>query len=312
VAEAEMWFDKPASLLKEGQRLRAAGVGAEVVGIPGGSTMYKPIIVSGRWLQADDERAIVIDKNLADDHGIDVGDTVTLDLGELGDSDWQVVGISLVIVRDAFSNDPIYANLEPLAHATKQYNEGSRLLVKTGSSNPADIARINTQLKSVYEARQMDLNVFTSATSQEDLGNALGQFAIVINMLLGLAVIVAIVGGVGLMGSLFISVVERTREIGVMRAVGARSRTIMGMFVMEGVLQGMLSWFIVVPVSFILTQPVAGILGETMMEVSLDFKYNWVAVISWLIIVLVISALASLLPARSATRVSVRESLAYA
>jgi putative ABC transport system permease protein len=141
---------------------------------------------------------------------------------------------------------------------------------------------------------------------------ALSQFAITINMLMFLAVVVAVVGGIGLMGSLSISVVERTREIGVMRAIGARSATIMGMFVMEGVLQGVFSWLIAVPFSFLAGRPLANALGQTMFEANLDYQYNYQAVVIWLVVILVISTLASILPARSATRISVRDSLAYA
>jgi putative ABC transport system permease protein len=132
-----------------------------------------------------------------------------------------------------------------------------------------------------------------------------------VSMLLVLAVIMALVGGIGLMGALSISVVERTREIGVMRAIGARTPTILGMFVMEGVLQGMFSWLIAVPVSFVLGQPLANALGKVLFEANLDYLYNSGAVLIWLVIVLAISSLASVLPARSATVVSVRDSLAY-
>ncbi len=131
-------------------------------------------------------------------------------------------------------------------------------------------------------------------------------------MLMFLAVVVAVVGGIGLMGSLSISVVERTREIGVMRAIGARSATIMGMFVMEGVLQGLLSWLVAVPISFFLGRSLANALGKTMFEANLDYQYNYQAVIIWLVVILIISTLASILPARNATRISVRDSLAYA
>ncbi len=312
VKQAEMWFDKPVSVLLEGQRLREAGVGAEIVGIPAHSTMFRPLMIKGRWLRPDDEQAVVIAKDLADEHNIAIGDTVTLDLGELGDSEWQVVGITYIIVRDAFSNDPIYAPLESIFKATKKHNRGTRLVVASASTDPGAVKRLNLRLKSLYESRQMDINVFTTATSQEDLGNALGRFGIVTSMFFGLALIMAAVGGVGLTGSLSISVVERTREIGVMRAVGAKSRTIMGMFMLEGVLQGLLSWTITIPLSFIITPPVARTLGQTMLEIPLDFQYNWVAVGSWLVIVIIIAALASILPARSATQISVRESLAYA
>jgi putative ABC transport system permease protein len=130
--------------------------------------------------------------------------------------------------------------------------------------------------------------------------------------LLALAVIVALVGGIGLMGALSISVVERTKEIGVLRAVGARSGTIIAMFVMEGVLQGLFSWMMAVPISFLIGQFMAKTLGQVMFSANLDYRYNYSAVLIWLVVVAVISTLASILPARNATRISVRASLAYA
>jgi putative ABC transport system permease protein len=131
-------------------------------------------------------------------------------------------------------------------------------------------------------------------------------------MLAVLAVLMALVGGIGLMGALSISVVERTREIGVMRAVGGRTLTILGMFVMEGLLQGIASWLVAVPLSLALSRPLAAGLGVVLFKATLDYQYNFGAVLVWLAIVLVIATLASIIPARKATRISVRESLAYA
>jgi putative ABC transport system permease protein len=82
----------------------------------------------------------------------------------------------------------------------------------------------------------------------------------------------------GLMGALSISVVVRTREIGVMRAIGARTPTILGMFMMEGVLQGLLSWLVVVPISFMLGRPMANALGMALFDASLDYQYNYSSV----------------------------------
>jgi putative ABC transport system permease protein len=130
-------------------------------------------------------------------------------------------------------------------------------------------------------------------------------------MLLSLAFLVATVGGIGLMGSLGISVLERRREIGVMRAVGAPARTILALFIMEGGLQGFLSWLVAVPIALLVARPLARQLGQTMIEVDLDYAFNWTAVLIWLISVMVIAFLSSILPARRATRISVRESLAF-
>jgi putative ABC transport system permease protein len=146
-----------------------------------------------------------------------------------------------------------------------------------------------------------------------ELRSQLGfQFSTVTSMLMGLSIIVAVVGGIALMGALSIAVVERTKEIGVLRAVGARSRTIMGIFMMEGLLQGLLSWAIAVPLSLLVSPLIARSLGLAMFGATLDYRYAWSAVAVWLVLILVISAVASILPARGATRISVRDSLAYA
>jgi putative ABC transport system permease protein len=311
VAEAELWYETPAAILKQGQRLKEAGIGTSMIGLPTDDPMYKPLIIAGRWFEPGDDRVIVINKDTADDNGIKVGDTVTLNLFELGDAEWQVIGIYQLIFNDAFDATPIYAPLEAVAAATKQYNEGTRLHVRTASRDPEAIEEIFLRLKNMYEDREMEINNFEASTIVQDREEAVSQFSITTTMLMALAVIVALVGGIGLMGSLSIGVVERTREIGVMRAIGARSRTIMGMFVMEGILQGLLSWLLAVPLSFVVARWLANALGQVMFDANLDYHYNFSAVLIWLVIILIISTLASILPARNATRISVRESLAY-
>ena len=81
---------------------------------------------------------------------------------------------------------------------------------------------------------------------------------------------------------------------------------------MEGIFQGLLSWMIAIPISFLVSPAMASALGHAMFGATLDYQYNWPAVGIWLGIVVVISMLASILPARGATRISVRDSLAYA
>jgi putative ABC transport system permease protein len=310
VAHAEVLFSHGASILKEGQRLKEAGLGAELIGVPNGSDMFRPpLLVGGRWLRPDDDRAIIIRKDTADDNNIHLGDTIVLDLGELGDNEWQVVGFYQEVFSDVGGTDPIYANLAAVCRATKKHNRGDQLILRTHRHDEAYVQKVLTQLKDSYETKSID--VAESMTEPENRRNIDSQFEIVISMFLILALIMAIVGGIGLMGSLSISVVERTREIGVMRAIGARTFTILGMFIMEGLLQGLFSWLLVVPLSFVLGQPMAQALGMVLFDTTLDYQYNYGAVLVWLVIILVISVLASFLPARKATRISVRESLAY-
>ncbi|NIW92779.1 MAG: FtsX-like permease family protein [Phycisphaerae bacterium] len=309
VEQAEMWFTQPASILKTGQRIREAGLGAELDGLPTGSDFFKPLIVAGRWLQPGDGRAIVMNQETAKENNINLGDVITLDLGALGDDEWQVIGFYRIIFGGSFSTDAIYAPLEAVFQATTKHNEGSVLRVRTLRHTAAYQDLVRNQLVNLYTKRNMD--VFFNQTASEERQNADSQFSIITSMLLALAIIVAVVGGIGLMGSLSISVIERIREIGVMRAIGARSLTLMGMFVMEGVLQGIFSWLMAIPISFLLAETLSKALGQVMFEANLDYQYNYMAVLVWLAIILGISILASLLPARNAIRISVRQSLQY-
>jgi putative ABC transport system permease protein len=309
VEKAEMWFVQSASILKAGQRAKEAGLGAQIDGVPDGSDIYKPLMVAGRWLEPGDGNVIVMNRDTADDNHINLGDTVTLDLGKYGKSEWQVVGFYQMIFGGSFGSDEIFAPQAAVFAATKKYNEGSLLRVRTSNHSAEAAEKVRQELSTLYAGRNME--ALFSTTNATDRTNADNQFAMVTSMLLGLAVIMAGVGGVGLMGSLSISVVERTREVGVMRAIGARSITILGMFVMEGVLQGLFSWLVAVPFSFLVAGPAANALGQTMFSANLDFEYNLGAVWVWLVIIGVVSTLASLLPAINATRISVRDSLSY-
>jgi putative ABC transport system permease protein len=126
-----------------------------------------------------------------------------------------------------------------------------------------------------------------------------------------MAVLIGAVGGVALSGVLTLNVLERRREIGVLRAIGAGSKTVAGLFVGEGLTLGWLSWIIALPLSVPAGRVMTEALGSTLGGLSLVYKYDPAGALYWLVIVSFLSILASLLPARGATRISVRESLAY-
>ncbi|RLT47356.1 MAG: hypothetical protein DWI62_00275 [Chloroflexi bacterium] len=312
VAAAELWYVHPVSVLRAGQRAREVGSGAQIIGVPFGSDMYVPRVLEGRWLTNRAANEIMISREMADENGLHVGDAVSLDMGEFGASAWSVAGIFKVAHRKVGDPDPVYAPADAVKAATKKFEQGSRLLVRTRSQSTADVEAVYRRINDALEARQVIVSTFGSATTAEDKVFALGQFSVVTALLLVVAVVVAVVGGLGLMGSLAISVVERTREVGVMRAVGARSRTIMIMFLLEGVLQAAVSWLLAVPLAFVVARPFARALGQVMLEMDLDFKFAFSAAGVWLVCVLVIAVLASAMPAQRAARIRVSESLAYA
>lgn len=313
VTTAEVWYTHSATILREGERLRdSAGLGAQLTGLPPESAMRRPLIVEGRWLQPGDGRVIVINADSAAKNGIALGDVIRLDLGMLGDAEWQVVGTYRIISGADFATEPIYAPLDAVVSVTKQANRGTVLYLQTNDPSLAATTAVTERLKNEFEAQHMDVALFTTAVKPAERAQIDTQFASVVTILLSLASLMALVGGIGLMGALGISVVERTREIGVLRAIGASSRKIMLLFVVEGVLQGLLSWCLAIPLALLFSRPLANALGRAMTGAELDFAFSGTAVLIWLLVILAVSALAAILPARAATRVSVRQSLAYA
>jgi putative ABC transport system permease protein len=310
VDTAEIRFAQQASILVTGQLVKEAGIGTTIWGLSTSSDFFKPLMVAGRWFVPQDGRALVITHETAEKNEVHAGDYVTLDLGVLGKDTWRVVGLYEPVFVGGFASDSIYAPLETLFSITKKYNQARLVAVRTTAHDRAFTTEVTKNLKIAFE--QNNLKVSASQTQADLRATNEWQFSIVTSMLLALSIIVAVVGAIALMGALSIGVIERTKEIGVLRAIGARSPTILKIFVMEGVLQGLLSWLIAIPISIFVSPTVADAMGHAMFGATLDYQYNWPAVLIWLGIVLVISLLASILPARGAVRISVRDSLAYA
>jgi putative ABC transport system permease protein len=310
VEATEIRFAQPANLFVAGQLVKEAGVNTTIRGIPPGSDFYKPMIVAGRWLEPGDGQALVIPRQTAEDNGIQVGDIITLDIGSLGSEEWEVVGLYEPVFFGGFAASTLYAPQDVLFKISNTYNKAALVLVRTTSHNKAFTTGVTKSLKDTFEKNS--LKVAGSQTQADLRTTNEWQFGMVTSMLLALSIILALVGAIALMGALSIGVIEQTKEIGVLRAIGARSPMIIGMFVLQGVLQGLLSWLVAIPLSLLLSPLAAKAMGNVMFGATLAYQYNWTAVYIWLAIVLVISILASLLPARGATQISVRDSLAYA
>jgi putative ABC transport system permease protein len=106
-------------------------------------------------------------------------------------------------------------------------------------------------------------------------------------------------------------VLERRREIGVMRAIGASSRSLLGIVIIEGMVIGLLSWVAGLLLALPLSKALSDAVGVGFIQAELSYRFSTGGALLWLGVVLAIAAMASLLPARSAARVTVREVLAY-
>lgn len=274
---------------------------------PSRSTLIRPVLTAGRWLVPGDQNAIVIGNHLLKERpDLNVGDDVTIKLND-EEHIWRIVGIYKMAGNAATPR--VYANYEYFSRLTNQVGLVSELHVTT---SPQDA---ETQAQ-VARALEVTLQRAGIPVTQVDTGLAFrarhtAVFGMIAYFLLAMALMIACVGGLGLMGMMGINVLERTREIGVMRAVGASGRQIAQIVVAEGMFIGIISWILGALLSVPVTQALNSGVGAAMLTVPLDFTFGWNGLVGWLVGILALSALASLWPSLRATRVSVRESLAY-
>ena len=109
--------------------------------------------------------------------------------------------------------------------------------------------------------------------------------------MLVMAVLIAVVGGIGLMGTMSINVLERTREIGVMRAIGASNGNIQAIVIFEGLVVGMLSWVISVVLALPITNVLTFGVGMAILTAPMPTVYGLDGILAWLIGTLIIAAI---------------------
>jgi putative ABC transport system permease protein len=120
-----------------------------------------------------------------------------------------------------------------------------------------------------------------------------------------------LVGGLGLMSTLTLNVFERTREIGILSAIGATPRTIARDVLFEGMVMAVLSWSVAVIAAIPITFALDAATGQMFIRKALNFYMSPGAVTVWLLLVLILAALSSFYPARRSAQLAVKEALAY-
>lgn len=301
VAHAEMFWVEEATFSFGGGNERTLVVQA----LPPDSKVYVPKLVAGRWLEINDTQAIVLNSKVAEEEGVRVGDFLTM-TSTARPIQWQVVGLIFDMSNDQRT---VFMPLNSFAALNKQKGFATALLVQTTDHSDAMQRAVEKALVDLYEKDSLSLSGSTAANMM--IAQTLSQYDIVIYLLLAMSVLMAAVGGLGLMGSMLLNVAERRREIGVMRAIGGDSRAIAQIFVNEGLTLGFLSWLIAVILSTPASRAFAQTIGIALFSLPLTPSLSWAGIGLWLLIVLGLSALASAWPAWQAARVSVRDSLTY-
>lgn len=304
VESVEGWLEYPGTLITDDKE---AGTQILFVAPPSNSTLIDPIITSGRWLTPGDENAIVIGNHLLRVFpNLKVGDWLKIKINDK-ETKWHIVGIYTITGN---VNPPLlYVNYEYISRLINQPGQVYSLRVITSGHDAATEKRVNDQLQALYAER--GVQVSSTQLSADFIQNQTAQTDIFVYFMLVMATMIAIVGGLGLMGMMSINVLERTREIGVMRAIGASNSDIQGIVIVEGMVVGLISWLISILLSIPITVVLTTGVGLAILTAPMPAVYSFSGIFAWLIGILIIGTLASALPARRASSLTVRDTLAY-
>ncbi len=302
VVTAEPW------LFVRGQRIEPDGSDGKIyrmIGMPAGSDIMRPDMREGRWLAPVDGNAVVATDNiLKDEPDLHVGQTVELEINGRTAA-WTLVGF----VKAPEEQRVFYTNLAPLADAARIPGRANVVAVRTAEHDRETQDRAVAQVRDRLESQGIEVASYNTIGHIREQMNL--SFDILVSFLAVMAALIGAVGGIGLWGTMSLNVAERTREIGVLRAVGASNRMVRRVFLVEGWVMGLMAWLVGVVLAVPISVAMSRRIGISFIDRPLEFAFSLSGILIWLAVVLAVSTLATLAPALAAARVTVRETLSY-
>jgi putative ABC transport system permease protein len=277
-----------------------------LTGVTPGSPVYHQQMISGRWFTADDTNVVVLSDKAASRAGRGVGQTISLNDG-LHSATWKIIGIAS---DNNNASSQFGVVLAPLAevNAFRHLPSGyvDEALIISSSHQDSTVNELSRQVDSSLSSAGIQALVQTKAELDAQNQNT---FLVLEVLLYIVAVIIAVVGAIGLFNALAMSVLERRREIGILRSMGARGWQVAEVFWTEGLSLGAISWLIAVMVGIPAAYGFVLLLGRVL--ATLPFALDPVSLIWMLVFILVVATVASIGPVVGAARLSIAETLKY-
>src|SRR6266540_5517788 len=272
VVGVEYWSNYNAQRLLAADRESSNSFG--IRSLPAQTKLFRPTMRDGRWLLPDDAAAVVVNTAfLKKEPDVKLGDELRVKVAGKKTT-LRVVGIADIL----FGDPTVYVNQPYFDQVVREVGKAGQAQLLTERHDGAFQAQVAKAVEERFKLQGLEL-AGTRTLTQEHADSSVA-INIVVAFLLIMAVLLAVVGGLGLMGTMSINVIERTREIGALLAL---------------------------PVSKLMNDGV----GVAFQATGLSFTFSTLGVLLWLCIVVVLAALASFLPAWNASRVTVRDVLAY-
>ena len=280
---------------------------AFVWGVPA-EPLFRYRLSEGRWFDADEARVgqpvAVIERNLARVAGVSLGNLVTLDTAA-GPVTLSIVGIAK---NQQENGTVLFVPLTTLRTALGAPDGTTTYWIRADSSDEAFVDRLTSRLEDSLGALGYEIgNEITYVGKQENVE----ENRTITTSIALLGFIVVAISMVALANAITTNVLERTREIGILRCIGARSRDVRRIFATEGVALAVAGWAVGIPVGYALDVLVVWLLEQIVnVKTPVAFPPGNVAIA--LVGTVVLSLLVLLFPLRRAVHFRPGDALRYA
>lgn len=281
-------------------------------GPPESSTLFDETtwvqkLQSGRLLKQDNSNEIVINNHLLNYYpDIKLGDTITIQINQK-DYDFKVVGILSVFGQP--ESPTVYVNYSYLNQIIGVKDKVRDMRLQTTNLSEKEQTALINKIDSALNSAGIQLReINTGAEKFEEFSLSIN---IVIALLLVLSLFMLIVGTIGLAGSLNISVMERTPEFGIMRAVGGSHKQINRFILLEGLILTGAAWIIGNLLSIPVTYALSRLLGNALFATPASFVLNVPGMVIGFVVALVMTLISCKIPSRNLNKLVTRDMLVY-
>jgi putative ABC transport system permease protein len=287
--------------------VRIAGQNADAWGLPA-DPMMNTRMSEGRWYSAteagDGARVAVLGRTIAKTAGADVGDTIRLGTSG-GPVVLRVIGLS---GNQANNGGTVFVPTSTLQAALGTPGLINQYWVAMTSKDHGLIDRTTTALEDRLAARGVGVATVVNYDARETQIQANGMLTQTITVL---GLLIVAISMVGLVNAITMAVLERTREIGMLRSVGARARDVRRIFGTEGIVVAVSGWLLGVPLGYLLARLIGWVAGNAVgLDIAFVFPLGYVAIA--LVGTVTLALAVMLAPLRRAVRFKPGEAIRYA
>ena len=266
-------------------------------------------IIAGRMLKPDDRWKVVVSedyyKNLNfNNKALSPGDKILINNQSV-----EVVGI-FKKTGNPFVDMSFAMNEQPIRDLLNIPDKYGIIVAKAASDQEVSNVALNIEkdlrkFRKVKEGKED----FEVKTSEQTMATFKTVLDIITSVLVGIAAISILVGGIGIMNTMYTSVLERKREIGVMKAIGAQNKDILMIFMLEAGTLGLVGGAIGIAIGMGFSKLVEVIATAALGTQLIQASFPWYLIVGSLVFSFVIGCLAGTFPAMQASKLQPVEAL---